>query len=199
MKNRSGEATRKHIVEHSAQLLNASGYLRTPVSDIMQATGLQKGGIYNHFESRDALARAAFDYAVDRMVARFTEAMAGQASAVDRLRGLIRVFRNLPLDEVLRSGCPIANMAVESDDADPPLRDAARQAMGRLLGLFEKVVAEGMRAGEIAPGDARIKAVQLVAALEGGLLLTNLFKDGEYLRQVADQLEASLQARAGQR
>ena len=40
------EATRNRIVVRTANLLNTQGYLGTPVSEIMRATGLQKGGIY---------------------------------------------------------------------------------------------------------------------------------------------------------
>jgi AcrR family transcriptional regulator len=34
----------------------------------MEATGLEKGGLYRHFESREDLAAEAFKYALERVV-----------------------------------------------------------------------------------------------------------------------------------
>ena len=81
MKKRKGEATRERIVAQTAELLNREGYLRTPVSEIMRVTGMQKGGIYNHFESREALTLEAFDFAVARMRDSLLAALEGKNTA----------------------------------------------------------------------------------------------------------------------
>jgi hypothetical protein len=49
--------------------------------------------------------------------------------------------------------------------------------MRQVIGLFEQVIAEGMKQGEFPEGDARARARMLVTSLEGGILLTNLYKD----------------------
>ena len=58
-----GERTRLEIVRNAAPLFNTKGYEGTSLSDLMAATGLQKGGIYRHFASKEELAGEAFDYA----------------------------------------------------------------------------------------------------------------------------------------
>ena len=78
---RKGEATRRRIVVRTADLLNTQGYRGTPVSEIMRVAGLQKGGIYRHFESRDALALEAFEFAVARVRNRFLQAIEGRETA----------------------------------------------------------------------------------------------------------------------
>lgn len=55
--------TKEKIVKQAAELFNQQGYAGSSISDIMRATGLQKGGIYNHFHSKQELALAAFDFA----------------------------------------------------------------------------------------------------------------------------------------
>lgn len=194
MSKRKGEVTRERIVAQTAGLLNREGYLRTPVSEIMRVTGLQKGGIYNHFESRQALTLEAFDFAVGRMRDRLLSAVASERSAKDKLRALIEAFRDSAQGPAMEGGCPITNMAIESDDADPELRAAARGAMGQLIGLFEKVVAAGIERGEFAKGDARSRATHLVAAIEGALMLSNLYKDKTYLHSVAERLKQEVSA-----
>ena len=61
-----GEQTRREIVQKAAPLFNQKGYEGTSLSDLMKATGLQKGGIYRHFSSKEELATEAFDYSWER-------------------------------------------------------------------------------------------------------------------------------------
>ena len=44
-----GEETRERIVAQAAVLFNQRGVEGTSISDLMEATGLEKGGIYRHF------------------------------------------------------------------------------------------------------------------------------------------------------
>jgi TetR/AcrR family transcriptional repressor of nem operon len=90
---KKGEATRNRIVGRTANLLNTRGYFGTPVSEIMSATGLQKGGIYRHFESRAALMLEAFEVAFGRMRERLFQ---GEQTAKDKLIALFEVMRNAP-------------------------------------------------------------------------------------------------------
>src|ERR1700744_5697137 len=58
-----GEQTRSRIVAAAAPIFNRCGYEGSSLADLMAATGLQKGGIYRHFASKEELAAEAFDYA----------------------------------------------------------------------------------------------------------------------------------------
>ena len=51
-----GSATKQRIVEAAAPVFNQRGYWGASMADLMAATGLEKGGIYNHFGSKEALA-----------------------------------------------------------------------------------------------------------------------------------------------
>ncbi|SRR6266571_2547588 len=185
---KKGEATRRRVVAQTAGLLNTRGYRSTPVSEIMRVTGLRKGGIYRHFDSRASLTLEAFGYSVERMRDRFRRALEGRATATDALLALLDVFGEAARDEAFHGGCPIMNLAIESDDADPKLRGAARKAMTQLVGCFEQVIAQGMRHGEFPKADARARARVIVASLEGGVLLGNLYKDRAPMEAVLEHL-----------
>jgi TetR/AcrR family transcriptional repressor of nem operon len=191
---RKGEATRQRIVARTANLLNKQGYRSTPVSAIMEVAGLQKGGIYRHFDSRTELTLEAFWYAVARMRDRLATALEGHKSATDQLLALLDIVGNAPRDQVFGGGCPIMNLAIESDDADPKLRAAAREAMNGLIGIFERIIAEGMEQGEFFKKNARTLANSMVATLEGGMMLSNLYKDARYLEAIADELRQRVQS-----
>ena len=60
-----GAATRQRIVELAAPVFNQRGYVGASMRDLVDATGLEKGGIYNHFGSKEQLALEAYDYAMN--------------------------------------------------------------------------------------------------------------------------------------
>jgi AcrR family transcriptional regulator len=145
------QETRSHIIEKSASLFNQQGYAGASMSAIMQATGLKKGGIYNHFKSKDDLALAAFDYAVEQVSCRYVNAVKEQQGAIAQLTAIIHTFCT-SIDEVeIQGGCPLMNTAIDSDDTHPVLRDRVQQAMTRWQELIVRVVERGIRAGQIRP------------------------------------------------
>src|SRR6266852_6617416 len=89
-----GEETRERILARSAQLFNRQGYSGSSLADIMRETGLEKGGIYNHFSSKEQLALEAFDYAYRLVQQRVRQALAGKFNAIERLVAIISVFQD---------------------------------------------------------------------------------------------------------
>jgi len=47
-----GRETRRNVIEKSLQIFSVKGYHNASISDIMAATGLSKGGLYAHFDSK---------------------------------------------------------------------------------------------------------------------------------------------------
>jgi AcrR family transcriptional regulator len=186
---RRGELTREHIVEQAAGLFNRKGFAGASLSDIMDATGLQKGGIYRHFESKEALAVEAFEFAVGRMGERFAEALAGKESAIERLRAIAGVFTELPTEPPVPGGCPVMNAAIENDDGNPLLRERVRGAMDGLRGLVRRTAERGIARGELrADLDAEALATVMTATLEGAVMLSKLYDDPAHVRRAADHL-----------
>ena len=60
-----GVQTRRKVIEKSLQLFSVKGYYNTSVSDILEATGLTKGGLYGHFASKEDIWYAVYDEAVN--------------------------------------------------------------------------------------------------------------------------------------
>jgi TetR/AcrR family transcriptional repressor of nem operon len=187
-----GDQTRNMIIQKAAALFNRQGYLTVSMSQIMAATGLEKGGIYNHFKSKEDLALAAFEYSVEVTLARHREEMASRAGAIEQLKGILETF--LGKGATVPGGCPIMNAAIESDDAHPGLRDRARLAMDGMRGLVRDTVAIGIQSGEIRPDtDPDVVTTVLIATLEGALMLSKLYQDMTHLRRVAAHLETYLE------
>ncbi len=139
-------------MERSAAVFNTRGFFGASMSDLVRASGLEKGGIYNHFRSKEELALASFDYAAAIMGERFRAALEGREGALEKLFAVVDVLGGLAEDPPVAGGCPILNTAVEADDAHPALKEKAEEAMRGWLRLVGGIAREGVRAGELAPG-----------------------------------------------
>lgn len=189
-----GEQTRERLLAQAAQVFNQRGFFGASLSDLMQATGLQKGGIYNHFESKEALALEAFDYALARIDQCLREALANKPAARDRLLAMIDVLQSNVEDPPVRGGCPILNTAIESDDAHPVLRERARHAMDQWRATIQRIIAKGIKTAELRPDiDADQTATLIIAMLEGGVMLSKLYDDPVHIRRCAAHMNAYIE------
>ncbi|MBS4196316.1 TetR/AcrR family transcriptional regulator [Lederbergia citri] len=192
---RKGAKTREYIIMQAAELFNQQGYAGSSISDIMQVTGLRKGGIYNHFESKDELALEAFDYAISRLSRRYAEAIKGKTSAIDQLISIVSIYRNIIEDPPLKGGCPLLNTAIESDDAHPALRERARHAMNQFLKFIRIVINRGKRAGQILSSvDAESVSIYIVSTMEGGVMMSQLYHDSTYMQRTLENLTSYIES-----
>jgi TetR/AcrR family transcriptional regulator, transcriptional repressor for nem operon len=196
---RKGEQTRQEIIRKAAPLFNQRGYDGTALSDLMQATGLEKGGIYRHFDSKQELAEEAFEHASKLAIDTRFEGTDQVPNAVDRLLRFLENSRQRRTGPV-PGGCPLLNTAIDSDDGNPQLRAKARRAFDSWLGRVQSIVEEGQRKAEIrADVDAAELATLFVATLEGSLMLSRLQRKEEPLnlacRHLEEYIEAQVRAR----
>lgn len=188
------QKTKLHIIEQAAVVFNQRGYAGTSMSDLMAATGLKKGGLYNHFGSKDELALEAFDYAVAQMQQHFRGAMKGKRHAVDRLMAVVSVYEKMSERPPMKGGCPILNTAVESDDMHPALRDRAKQAVDAWRSLFHRIIQKGITRGELRPSvDADEVSTILISTLEGAVMLSKLYGDDAYIAKALVHLRGYIQ------
>ncbi|MCL1492304.1 MAG: TetR/AcrR family transcriptional regulator [Pseudanabaena sp. Salubria-1] len=189
------QETKTRIIEQAATLFNQQGYSGTSVSDLMRATGLQKGGIYNHFVSKDELALEAFDFAVNCVQQKFMGALKGKRHAVDRLLAILSVYENILDNPPIQGGCPILNTAVESDDFHPALRERSQLAMDAWRDLIRKIVDKGIMRGEFqATVNADTVATILIATIEGAVMLSKLYGDVSYMERGLKHLKLYIQS-----
>ena len=183
------EATKAYIIQQAALLFNQKGYAGSSIADIMQATGLKKGGIYNHFKSKDDIAIQAFDYAASLVQKQVWNVVKQKKDSISRLKALLQVHLHYVDDPPLAGGCPIMNTAIESDDAYPILRDRAQQAMESWHYIIVRIVQKGIKKQELKPDiDAKIVASFLISAIEGAIMMSKLYRDSIHLKRVIGSL-----------
>jgi TetR/AcrR family transcriptional repressor of nem operon len=196
---RKGEQTRREIIRKAAPIFNQKGYDGAALSDLMRATGLEKGGIYRHFASKQELAGDAFEHAWKIAIETRFEGTEQIPNTVDRLKQIVRNFRDRRTG-LVPGGCPLLNTAIDSDDGNPQLRAKARQALSSWLDRMQSIAEDGQRRGEVRSDVDSAKLATLIAStLEGGGMVSRLRRNREPLdlacRHLEEYLEANVRAR----
>ncbi len=170
---KKGERTRQRIIEQAAPIFNQQGFAGASIQDILSATGLEKGGLYRHFASKEELAAEVFRYALENVIRLRTEETDPESGAIEHLRVFIHRFVEAP--STTPGGCPLMNTAIDSDDGNPVLRGLALDGIHAWKARLMDVIEGGVRTGEIRHEIApRTIANTIIATLEGALMISRL-------------------------
>jgi len=187
-----GEQTRRKIVEAAAPIFNQRGFEGSSLNDLMEATGLKKGGIYRHFSSKEELAAEAFDYTWEAAWNARLLHVEEKTNGIEKLKQLIANF--VDYRSPVAGGCPILNTAIDADDGNSVLRARVAKALRSWLSRLETIVKQAHGRGETRPDvDPKAVAMLIVASLEGALMMSRLQRNDQALRGVQTHLNRHLE------
>jgi TetR/AcrR family transcriptional regulator, transcriptional repressor for nem operon len=187
-----GDITRQRIIAEAAAIFNQRGYEGCSIQAIMMATGLEKGGIYRHFESKEDLAAEAFDYAWSIASAKRRIHLDVIPDPIDRLKQHVSNFMTR---SGLPGGCPLLNTAIDSDNGNPVLRDKVRKALRGWQTMIVGILDDGIAAGTIRPEiDRSAVANHIIGSLEGAMLISRIERNDTALREAVASLDAYLES-----
>ena len=183
-------ARRTAILDAAARVIRTRGFSHTSVEDLIQATGLSgKSHFYHYFPSKEALGIAV----IDRQFERFTERGLAILSEpmiepMDRLALFIDTLVALQRERDGGTGSPFGNLAGELADSHEELRRRLDEVFtrwtGQLVTLLEEAGAS-LRDGVDAVRLARF----IIAALEGGMLMTRVTRDAGVMEGIGGDLK----------
>src|SRR5689334_6075668 len=178
-----GQQTRRKIVEAAAPIFNQHGFEGTSLNDLMGATGLQKGGIYRHFSSKEELAAEAFDFTWEAAWNARLLHVDEKANGIEKLKQFIANF--IDHRSPVAGGCPILNTAIDADDGNSVLRAHVGKALRSWLSRLQAIVEQAQERGETRPGvDPKSVATLIVASLEGALMISRIQRNDGAQRRV---------------
>jgi TetR/AcrR family transcriptional repressor of nem operon len=183
-----GLATRDRIVAAAAKLTLERGVAGTSWEDIQTAAGVNASQLYHYFGDKQTLVRAVIGYQTQRVLANQQPLL----SSLDSLEAL-RAWRDLIVKHQRRAackgGCPLLSLTGELAEARPDCRTALADAFDQ----WETPIRDGLRAMHLR-GDLRKSAdpdrlaTALLAALQGGLVLTQVHRDAVPLEAALDTM-----------
>ncbi len=152
--SRRRDRTRARLVAAAREVMALKGLEATTIQDVTDAADVGKGSFYNHFDSKDDVARAAveeialdFAQSLDRLAAELREDPARVIAIAIR-----HFLRRASEDPVL------GNFVLRAPDAVA--------VIGRVVGAYpRRDVARGLETGRFRPGGLEV----LTAILEGSI------------------------------
>ena len=176
---RDPERTRERLLQAAFREVHRLGFQSAGIDTILAATGVTKGALYHHFESKEALGYALVEEIVASLTRdRWLRPMLRKGQAIDILIGVVRRIPSRPKD--IREGCPLLNLAQEMS----PLDEQFRKRLEAIFLAWQEGVATLLRKGQsegtvrrdLDPDEA---ASFLVAMVEGYATLAKNAQDAK--------------------
>jgi len=184
--------TRAAIVEAAAYEFSKRGYTAASVNTILEGSRATKGAMYFHFSSKEELARAVLQTAMEKYVAIMDVERPDGVDALEWLHNLIfQLARSFDENVVVRAEFRLV--------VEPELHASIREGAGAVWGrTAHKLAAEAHETGLLRPDiDPRMFTRVLVTSLAGQRYMADLTaEDTDLVVLFEESLEVLLMAMA---
>ncbi len=155
--------TKATIRKAALRMFAERGYNAVSMRDLADAVGMRQGGLYNHFEGKQALLFDLMESHMVALLAELDEAMADASGTRARLEAFVRHHvahhLNYPDDVFL------AYMEIRSLDSGNRARIVALR--NRYEHVLREILEDGGAEGLFSIGDAAVHARMLLAMMTG--------------------------------
>jgi TetR/AcrR family transcriptional regulator, lmrAB and yxaGH operons repressor len=178
--------SREKMIRATVDLLRERGYAGTSLGDVLARSGGPRGSIYHHFPGgkQELVTEALRRYAAG--IRRRIAAVAETGSALQVVRALVGAMRDGLRASDYSVGCAVAGVVL--DDPAPDLLPPAAEALEQ----WGEVIATALVRDGFAPVRARRLATLVLAAFEGGIILSRAQRDTAPLDAVEQELSVLL-------
>ena len=142
---------KEKIVHESLKLFSLKGFLNTSIHDIMREAKTSKGGLYNHFKSKDDIFSAVLSEARKIWRQRNLFGLDKIAKPVAKVKKLLVNYRDLYLKdrENFPGGCIFVTLSVEMDDQKSLFSKELNEGFVRLKAMIKRLLDQGKKSGEL--------------------------------------------------
>jgi len=144
-------ALKEKIVQESLKLFSLKGFLSTSIQDIMRETSASKGGLYNHFRSKDDIFFAVLEEARNIWRQRNLAGLDQIEKPVAKVKKLLENYRDRYLKDkkTFPGGCIFVTLSVELDDQNPAFSRALNEGFVGLKAMIKRLLDQGKESGEL--------------------------------------------------
>jgi TetR/AcrR family transcriptional repressor of nem operon len=173
------------------RLFSLKGFLSTSIQDVLEAADVSKGGLYNHFKSKEDLFYAVLDEA--RKIWRENN-LAGLDQInqpVAKVKRLLNNFKDIYLKDTncLPGGCVFVTLLVELDDQKPELAREVNKGFEALKSMINRLLEQGKESGELRDDiDAKAVSELIFAGILGATVIYGADKSSAKVDQTINSL-----------
>ena len=180
---RKGRATRARIVDAAAKLMFQRGVAGTSIDEVRNVADVSGSQISHYFDDKRDLTRQVIAARCTDVQEFHTQPQFGGFDSLQSLQTWADA-NIADIDAVYRQGgCNYGSLAGELTEADPEVHADLAAGNERWLELLRAGLTAMRSRGDLRPdADPRHLAVSLVAAHQGGAILTYAMDDPEPLR-----------------
>jgi AcrR family transcriptional regulator len=179
---RPSDNTRARLVAAAKQLLYEQGMHNTSLAEIASLASVPVGNVYYHFRTKDMLISAVIQEHVNDLRAKLAR-LDTIGDPHERLREFVRSKHDTTARTV-RYGCPYGSLSAEIEKAEGELPEQASQMLGTIIDWVRDQFAA------LGYGDEAYQyAVDLIANLQGTMLLGNTFHSEELVHTRLTRIE----------
>ena len=186
-----GENTRREIINKSLMLFSVKGYFNTSINDILEETGLTKGGIYGHFNNKEEIWNAAYQEAASIWKKIIFKDLKPVTDPLTRIEMLIEHdMRDYIGTNVFPGGCFFLNMLVDLSGQSKEMSDFVWNGFEGIMRIIESWIEEADKLNMLKP-DLNCKEISkfIVISLNGTAALYAATKDRSLWQTTISQLK----------
>jgi TetR/AcrR family transcriptional regulator, transcriptional repressor for nem operon len=191
-----GAATRRRIVKAAAKLIYVGGAERVSLDEVMEASGTSKSQLYHYFADKDQLVREVIEFQASHILQN-NAAYLGRLDSFEALRAWrdAMIAANRAAGRV--GGCPLGSLANELAARSEQARKMLDQSFQAWSAIIEAGLSRMKKSGHIsAAADTKVIAVAVLAAIQGGLLLSKTARNPEPLKVAFDMALSHIERHA---
>jgi AcrR family transcriptional regulator len=181
---------RSALVQAAKGLLHEQGFAKTSLAEVAARAEVPLGNLYYYYRTKEALAEAVIASHEHDLRSLFDTWSNTVPEPGARLRRLVR----MPLENAiaLQFGCPHGSLCQELEKLgeDTPLATAAR----RLFVVYIDFATTQFRFGGLPAGAARDAAEELIASIQGAMLLGHTLRSHRLLARQLARTERRVEA-----
>jgi AcrR family transcriptional regulator len=136
-----GRARRAELVEVAKSLFAERGYEGTSIDAVLEATGISRGALYHHFDSKEALFEAVFLDLEEEIGRRVLETTEGLTDPVDVLRTAGRAWIGMAVEPAIQQVVILDAPSVLGWEKWRSVEEAG--ALGMIKAVLAVLVADG--------------------------------------------------------
>ena len=142
------------IIHEALRQFSSKGFMSTSISDILESAGASKGGLYNHFKSKEDLFFAALSEARKIWRQRNLAGLDHAARPLGKLKQILENYRDhyLADSENFPGGCVFVALAVELHDQQPHLAREVTEGFNRFKAMVKRLLDQEQAAGNLRDG-----------------------------------------------
>jgi len=142
---------KQKIIYESMKLFSLKGFLNTSINDIMREAKTSKGGLYNHFKSKDEIFTAVLSEARKVWRDRSLAGLDQIEEPVEKVKKLLENYRDRYLKdtETFPGGCIFVTLSVELDDQNPLFSKELNNGFVRLRAMIRRLLDQGKESGKL--------------------------------------------------